>query len=173
MTLSNVALPNEYLAFYIPKGLYSSLKKLPNCRPVCVKVKVTPIGVQVNFNTNTAASGSGTTSHTAYFSAVVGLNKEVPCDKVTITRESTKPMVLSAVDKQTSMTEWIERIWGVPIPTGATNIPVTTLTKIVDSALSGNIITPNTYRRVYFPTPPANTSTQVPKDAGIANSFRA
>jgi len=173
VTVSSVALPTEYLCFYIPKGLYTALKKLPNCRPTKIKVKVTPIGVQVNFTTNSGQTQSGTTSHTAYFAAVVGLNSKIPCDKVTISRDPTNPMVISSVAKHTSNTEWIERIWGVQIPTGSTPVPTTTLTKIVEAALSGNIINPNTYRRIYFPTPPVSSSTQVPIDAGIANSFWA
>lgn len=173
VTVSNIAFPTEYLCFYIPKGLYVALRNLPNCRPKKLKVKVTPIGQQVNFTTNSGATQSGTTSHTTYFTAVVGLNKEIPCDKVTISREPTAPMTLTAVSKHTSNTEWIERLWGVQIPTGSTPVPPATLTKIIDSALSGNVIVPNTYRRIYFPTPPVSSSTQIPSDAGIANSFWA
>lgn len=116
------ALPVEMLAFYIPEGLFNALKDLPNCKPTRIAVKVTPIGVMCSFSTNSSATQSGTTSHTLYGAAVVGLNKKIPVDKVTITRDTSFPMVVSAVAKWSSMDEWIKRIWGQLIPSGTAPI---------------------------------------------------
>lgn len=166
-----VSLPTEFLAFYIPEGLFTALQGLPQCRPTQVAVKVTPIGQMVNFNVNTAASQSGTTAHTLYGAGVVGLAQKLPMDRVTITRNATRPMELASVAAFTQMTEWIERIWGRRLPTGNTPITSAVLNSITGSGSAGQIITPNTYGRIYFPTAPRSAATQIPTDVSTANSY--
>ena len=167
----HVALPVEYMWFYLPKGAFAAMQSLPQCKPKRIGVKVTPIGQMVSFATNTDASQIGTTSHTLYGSAVIGLNNKVPCDKVTITRSTTAPMVIASASTFNDSTAWIERLWGKELP--SQNVPITnaTLQTIIDSASNHEVIFPNTYLRVYFPTPNLAVTTQIPTDASLVTSF--
>lgn len=169
--LPYVSLPTEFLAFYIPEGLFNSLQTLPQCRPTMVAVKVTPIGQMVSFSTNSATTQSGTTAHTLYGAGVVGLAQKLPMDRVTITRNATRPMEISSTANFTQMTEWIERIWGRRLPSGNTAILPAVIDSIARAGTSQQIITPNTYGRVYFPTAPRNANTQISTDVSTANSY--
>lgn len=166
-----VSLPTEFLSFYIPEGLYNSLITLPQCRPTMVAVKVTPIGQMVNFYTNTASTQSGTTAHTLYGAGIVGLSQKLPIDRVTITRDSARPMELTTVAPFTTMNEWIDRIWGRRLPTGTTTILPSVLDAIARAGTSQQIITPNTYARIYFPTAPRQNAAQLPTDVSTCNSY--
>ena len=165
-----VSLPVEYAFFYLPEGLFNAIAALPQARPTGITCKVTPIGQMVSFGVNTEATAVGTTAHTLYGSAVVGLSKYLPCDKVTITRSTTKPMEVSAASKWTSGSVWIERLWGQTIPSGTSPTTVAVLDSIANSASNHEIIFPNTYLRVFFPSA-LRTGNQVPTDAAAANSY--
>lgn len=166
-----VAMPVEYLFNYIPPGLYTALCSLPECRPVSIDTKVTPIGQMVAFGTQSELAGSGTTSHTLYGSAVIGLADEVPCDKVTISRNATTPMELSAAVQWTSAQEWTDRLWGTSIPQSAAPLTSTQINGFALSAANNEIITPNTYLRIYNPSGIPLTNTQIPSDASNVQSF--
>ena len=167
----HVALPVEYLWFYMPEGAYTALSTLPQCRPVRITCKVTPIGQMVSFGTNSEATQTGTTSHTLYGSAVVGLSSKIPCDKVTITRNAAAPMTLASVATLSSSTDWIQRLWGAKLPTGTATLTTAQLNVIINSASNHEVIFPNSYLRVYFPTPEPASATQVVSDAAVANSY--
>lgn len=155
ITTPMVALPVEHLSFYVPYSVYRWMTHSDGLAITGVEVKVTPIGQMVSFATNSVASSSAAPAHTLYGMANVGINTVVPCDKVTITRNSTSPMTLSAVSAMANMSAWTQRLWGTSTTTDINN-PYT--------AHNHEIILPNTYLRIHqlsnapgtFPPTPAD-----------------
>lgn len=166
-----VSLPVEYLWFYIPKGIFDALKILPNCKPIAIECKVTPIGQMVSFSTNTSTTNSGTTSHTLYGLGNVGLNYKLPTDKVTITRNATNPIVVDSASQFSNSSTWIQRLWGTHLDSSQTAPTTTSLNTILQSAQNAEIIIPNTYLRVQFPVRPLYDATQINSDVSTAGSY--
>lgn len=139
ITTPMVALPIEHLSFFVPYSTYRWMTNVEGLYVTGIEVKVTPIGQMVSFSTNSPATQSAAPAHTLYGMANIGLNTRVPCEKVTITRNSQSPMELSRADTFNDMTEWNRRLWGVDNTRERNN---------VHSAINHEIIIPNTYLRI-------------------------
>lgn len=163
-----VDLPVDYLWFYIPMEAVDTLPLGTKIKGV--KIKVTPIGQMVSFNTNASTTSSGSTSHTLYGMAQIGLNKIIPTQRMTITRDTTSPMKLASATKWKSETEWITRLWGhnTSAPLSGTIIAQY---PTLDCAANHEIIVPNTYCAIIYPTPPSSVADSTyPDDMQISSS---
>lgn len=149
-----VSLPNDHLGLYMP---FSAYNVLPLGTMIDkLSVKVTPIGQMVSFNTNSSASSVGTTAHTLYGAANIGLNKVLPIGHYTITRNSANAMTIDSATPISSQQTFCERLWGE----WDVNSPRASLHEIIN---------PHAYLTVYdvnAMTPPQSNAI----DPGVSNN---
>lgn len=153
VTTPMISLPVEWIWFYIPYSTYKWLAETDNMIVTHCKVKVTPIGQMVSFGTNSATSESAAPSHTLYGMSNIGINMIWPTDNVTITRNTSSPMEISATSRQTNPDVWIQRIWG--------NANQSTREDNIHTAINHEIILPNSYLRFYQLSEEQNTTAEI------------
>lgn len=134
-----VALPVNYLGFYIPYALGDELPFGTTVQHV--KCKVTPIGQQVSFDTNASTNQSATIGHTLYGYSNIGLNTSYPTGLFSITRNATSKMEVDSVTHVIGANGW---------ETFMNRIHQNSNSTLWDTGEMNNIINPNLYMGIGY-----------------------